>query len=331
MAPGVEPSDNATSSNDLGRNMLAFYLCQQVMWGFISTEMARTIAENAWQDGLQHKELDKLRKIGTQGMHKQHLWRDMRANMCVPPIERAVVGVDVPVKGRDDKIEQTAVDMLMPHALFSILYEKHPAEFRERILGGSPENVTSFWASQERHPEYANHPMHTHQRFDFRTCGVQYSLHGDGATVVRCGKTGSKSVDSLSWCSLLSKPCASWFTNFIIVFIFSCSIVENLDTGDPATMDIIWHRLCYSLYWLYHGVWPDRDVFGRLFTRGWQKLKALTPLAGNSFGVLWIVRADLDFLVKEYKLADWKHLCVFYVGGMGPRRLGRPRRLMPNG
>ena len=100
MAPGVEPSDNATSSNDLGRSMLAFYLCQQVMWGFISTEMARTIAENAWQDGLQHKELDKLRKIGTQGMHKQNLWRDMRANMCVPPIERAVVAVDVPVKGR---------------------------------------------------------------------------------------------------------------------------------------------------------------------------------------------------------------------------------------
>ena len=310
VAP-VEPSANAGSSDDPTHSSLAFFLCHQVMWGFITTEMARTLASYAWQDGLRHQDLDKLRKIGTEGLNKQNLWRDLMRKVRVPSMERAVETVSVPVKGRDDKIGRANVDMLMPHALFSYIYDKHPNEFRDRILGGSPENITTFWASQERHPEFKDHPMHNHPRFCFRTRGVPYSLHGDGATVVRCGKTGSKSVDSLSWCSLLAKPCASWFINFIIVFIFSCCVVEELECGDPATMDIVWHRLCYSLYWMYHGLWPDRDFNGNLFTTGWRKLKALTPLAGDFFGILWITRADLDFLVKEYGLANWKKsLCI---------------------
>ena len=145
-------------------------------------------------------------------MNPQNLWRDLMGKIRAPSMDRVVVRMECPVLGRDDKIGKANVDMLMPHALFSHMYNKHQVELRERILGGTPDNITAFWSSQEGHPEFKNHPMHSHRRSCFRARGVPYSLHADGATVVRCGKTGSKPVNSLSWCSLLAKPCSSWFT-----------------------------------------------------------------------------------------------------------------------
>ena len=71
--------------------------------------------------------------------------------------------------------------------------------------------------------------------------------------------------------------------------------------------------LKWSLYWLFLGIWPRRDVHGNRYTDEHSVAfqKASQPLAGGYYGVLWILKGDLEHMTKAYGLAN-------------PRRVANP-------
>ena len=67
----------ASSSGPQGHSFLCEYVLMQVYWGFLQASQAQLIAERAWADGLRHPDIEKLRHAGSDGTHKQNLWRDL--------------------------------------------------------------------------------------------------------------------------------------------------------------------------------------------------------------------------------------------------------------
>ena len=127
--------------------------------------------------------------------------------------------------------------------------------------------------------------------------------------------SGSKSVEALPWSSCLAKPGASWATNFLILFVFG-----NILAGE--SMDVVFANLAWNLYWAYLGLHPDRCPKGNLYTTGVDFDNALKPLAGGLFLVLWILRADLEWIVKRLWLSDYRSKTrILCEAGSGPVRL----------
>jgi hypothetical protein len=70
-------------------------------------------------------------------------------------------------------------------------------------------------------------------------------------------------------------------------------------------LQVVWKHFSYIMYWLYRGVWPDRDVDGNMYTTGVHYRRALKPLAGGWFGILWNIRMDLDWEQWQFHLTDY--------------------------
>ena len=81
------------------------------------------------------------------------------------------------------------------------------------------------------------------------------------------------------------------------------------DAGGDS-MDRVFLVLVWSLYWLYQGVHPDRDPDGRKYVdidpTGSDALRALTPLADGLFCCLWVIRMDLEYVVKRLHVASYR-------------------------
>ena len=166
------------------------------------------------------------------------------------------------------------------HISFSAPYTtdvKH--QFVSKLLGGSEDNVLAFWdamAQLPQQPDYAAHPMHTHNRFSFRRRAVPISVHGDGTMTTGLGKAWGKMADAVSWSSCLARGATAVLTHFIILFM-----MDGLMTSGPngnLTEDAYWKEVCWSLYWCYQGVHPDRGSDGVLYQHGPEFERRLTPL-----------------------------------------------------
>ena len=77
---------------------------------------------------------------------------------------------------------------------------------------------------------------------------------------------------------------AATLGNFVIIVIFQ--LLQVRQDGINITLSEIWSAIRLSLYLLYHGVHPDRDHTGRLYTAADGELfrLRLQPLAG---GICW--------------------------------------------
>ena len=61
-------------------------------------------------------------------------------------------------------------------------------------------------------------------------------------------------------------------------------------------------KLAWSFYWLFIGKWPSRDEENRLYDKDSSAGKlGGTTLAGGFYGVLWIIKGDLEHVAKAYK------------------------------
>ena len=65
----------------------------------------------------------------------------------------------------------------------------------------------------------------------------------------------------------------------------------------------MWKVFTWSLSWLWMGVWPDRDENGIAYPGDTvQGMKAGRPLANGHYGVLWVLKGDLEYLYSHLKL-----------------------------
>ncbi len=187
--------------------------------------------------------------------------------------------------------------VIWPHELFAALFQHHSDEFIARILGGSVCNIKKFWDQMRDHPAYTGHPLAS--RKDHKEKCIPISLHGDGVPIAGIGKSWGQSVDAYSWNSLLGTG-TTVFTNFLIYLMYQRLIIKHANFN---VFEKFVKKLCWSLYWLFVGRWPDRDENGVYYATGSKEFnKRRTPLAGGYYCVLWILRGDLEHMTKAWGL-----------------------------
>ena len=198
------------------------------------------------------------------------------------------------------------------------MFELYPEAFRERFLGGVEQKVSEFWQAMiaAEHPALDEHPLVTKE--SFQTRAVPLSLHGDGVPVSGVGKAWSQSVDCYSFSSLLSSG-STIFSNYVIFFIYKMLKVSG---GHRDTFAAFFRKLCWSFNSLFLGQWPLLDDQGLPFTPGSRAAaKAGQVLAGGFFGVLWCIRADLEFLANVLNLQKptARQPCCLCLGDCTPQ------------
>ena len=133
----------------------------------------------------------------------------------------------------------------------------------------SLDRLHEFWDSMQGTPLLNGHAVLTHpceaaparRRGTFRDWAVPLSLHVDGVPVTGVGKSWSKSLDVVSFCSLLARGSTVQF-NFWIWSVFAGLLAQ----GAYNTKNRFWKIVVWSFYWLYRGLWPDRDWNGKMYT-----------------------------------------------------------------
>ena len=286
----------ANLQEDFEHSPLAELLLKSYFWGDISFPLVVQIARLAIKEKPRHEDLVRLSELDPD-----HASRSLESFLCKFPSEESVQMFKVPIKS-SDPAGASNVDfaICMPHLLFATLFSKYNHIFEEQMFGGRRQNIQDFWNSQMDHPAYAGHDMHTHPRFNFEDSAIPLFVHGDDVASVGIGRVSTKAVDVLSWGSLLSSSKDSPFSHFIIWLLFN-SLRSN--KGSLQTMARLWKIFCYSCYWLYQGVFPDRDVDGNLYVSGLDAKRALTPLAGGFFAVIWNWRFDILWGSDQIRIA----------------------------
>ena len=123
-------------------------------------------------------------------------------------------------------------------------------------------------------------------------------LHGDGVATSGIGKAWQRSVEAFSWTSLLARG-PSFITNYVIYLVHWVFCVHG---GNISAYDAFMRELSWSLYWLFVGKFPTRDVQGRPFPPNTiDRNRAGTDLADGYFAVVWALKGDLEHVAKWYK------------------------------
>ena len=181
---------------------------------------------------------------------------------------------------------RTSSSIIWPHELFAGLWEHHPRAFRDHILGGDPKEVAKFWSTMPPRP-HMEHKDGWHYKV------VPLSLHGDGISIANIRGKAAKTVDCLSWSSLLSTG-PTRYTSYLIWFCFTHMVKQ---AGLATTWGHFWSKLCQSLQILWSGIWPEKDFHGR------DHPKANQPLAGGFCAIVYINKGDLEWMSKHFHLA----------------------------
>ena len=280
-----------------GKSKLAAQLMGSWSWGIMSAPLIQALAAAAVHDGLEHPQVAKIAKVGSSGKFPGNMQRDLMAiSGDFASLHDALSTMSVRLKVKAGHSEAVNLYILLPHKIFAFLYTSAPSAFENSILGGDKGNVAKFWSAMKKHPIVTSRP-------DLQGPGlskvVPIAIHGDGVNYMQAMRAGGKSMDVLSWSSLLSKG-ATKTTNFLI-FLLVKTLAK--DFGLSQTWPKLWKVLCWSLECLRSGVWPELDWDGEEFEEtSVDAMKKGTPLAGGYSAFVFTLRSDLEFLAVHFKL-----------------------------
>jgi hypothetical protein len=241
-----------------------------------------------------------LGSLGSNGKHVSNIHRQLMDFLGEPATPKAFL-TDVPInieKPRGDQSPVSCVPLafLLPHLWFHFMFTEHRARFDADILGGSEENLRAFWTGvrERRDPRLKRHPMG--QRAGWADKAVPISLHGDAVPVMRIGKPGTRSLDVMSWMSALAVQGTSMvLKNYIFGVFEECKCTDE----GANTMLIAWAVVVWSLWFLYLGIHPTCDFRNSAWpAHSAEFLLAGQPLASEFFGVIWLLKSDLDYVAK---------------------------------
>ena len=157
-----------------------------------------------------------------------------------------------------------------------------------------PNAIRDFWKALRAPPLVQGNIVQTIEGFEHRVFPVWF--HGDGVACVGLGKAWHKLFNCFSFGSML-KNGPSFTISFLswLVFTASCSIQE-----DQHTMNLYWKLMHWSFYWLFEGLWPDRDcnddIYSPTSPAGRRAGQPLFPCSGTNFlrGMLFRSKGDHD-------------------------------------
>ena len=112
-------------------------------------------------------------------------------------------------------------------------------------------------------------------------------------------RAGGKSLEVLSWASLLTQgPTRS---SSFLIFLLVKSVAK--DSGFSQSWPKAWKAIIWSLEALATGKWPMLDWENREFEKDTLEYQNRgTPLAEGWSGVVFVLRADLDFFSNHFHL-----------------------------
>jgi hypothetical protein len=258
----------------------------------MSAPLCNWLAQALVIDGFTHPEVCSMASLGTQGMYKANIRRDMHVKFPVSPHIPKPVLARVPVKHVKTKvINFTAVPILMVNQVFDFLYLFHRDRFMEFVAG-----LQEFWTQvRPDDPKLIDHPMT--MREAWRNKAVPLLLHGDG---VRFSMKGNVLL-CIEWAFLLAKGWSLDTIFLIASFPKICRVSALLDGVGQGTWDILWSYIVLGFQSLFLGIHPSLDPDGNSWPVGSQQahLAGRKIAGGFYFGVLWLMPMDLDFACNE--------------------------------
>ncbi len=257
-------------------------------WGVISVPFLVDICLAAVEDGCDHPTVVQLSRLGGPQRNRGHMHRDLLRRLAPSPLVARLSSVPLWMKSAFNQVFQTTQQVLLPHALFAVLYSSFKEHFVSVLCGGSAGHLGEFWATQRQHPAFRHHPC----RLRDLNKTMPISLHGDGVPVSGIGRAASQSVEAISWAPLLCSDATS-VTNFLIAFVYKKMACTS---PDRHTWRALWRTVAWSLQWLAQGLWPLTDVEGQPWPEGEDKERAGTPLADGLCAVVWVIRGDLEWM-----------------------------------
>ena len=240
---------------------LAAQLVEKWAWGAMSAPEVQLLASAALEDGLQHPDVAKLAKIGGSGKYPGNTHRDLLKICGKPTLAHAIAEVYVRVKVSETMSQEILLKFLLPHKVFAGLYHSIPKAFIASVLGGNASKIGKFWSELKNHPNLLSRPA-LRGRADLDKV-VPLGIHGDGVAYMQVRRAGGKSLEVLSWCSLLTQgPTRS---STFLMFLLVKAVVK--DSGMSQTWPKVWKVLCWSLQALASGKWPMLDWDNKEFAQ----------------------------------------------------------------
>ena len=153
--------------------------------------------------------LTAIAKLGAWGKYPGNMAKELLRYLGEPNPPQPMK-VTIPIKvakpGRLPIAAEVQIGILLPHAEFANLWQRHRAVFDRYMLGMEEgvETPSNFWEGclARDDPRLHGHPLKTRARW--KELAVPLALHGDAAPCVAVGKPGTKSLDTISWASALS-------------------------------------------------------------------------------------------------------------------------------
>ena len=203
----ANPAGGAAGRRAGSESNVGKWLVQQVLWGFLSPQVAQHVAKKGRDDieyavkndmRTGYSDLNVLAGLGSEGRHPQHMYSDLIKKLDPPHIDR--FECTLPLKLHEKNPRDHVQHMLLPHETFSKMYHMYPNQWKARMVP-TDESINMFWSQMEGHPLLVDHPMK--ERDNWWELAVPYSIHIDGVPCVGVGKAWGKTMELFSWCSFL--------------------------------------------------------------------------------------------------------------------------------
>ena len=280
------PSGAKRHDSELGK-----FLVQSWSWGWKSAAEVQRLASKAREDeqallrrcgldmSLGSSMLKALAGLGANGKFVGNITKELQRYLGEPDMASATT-FDIPVRvlkprlpnrfGRmavavaPFSVSRQKVPFLLPHVWFHHLFHNNRREFNRTVIAEG-ESPRPFWVevAKRRDPRIQHHPLL--RRAGFMDNALPISLHGDGVAVLGVGGHQARSLDCISWQSLLATEGGPRELKHYVMGIFDDSKAKQSEDGVDS-MDEAWRIVCWSFRALFEGKFPSVDHLGRRYT-----------------------------------------------------------------
>ena len=283
-------------------SVVAEYLLQQYAWGLMSVQQVQQIAALVLQDmnflkvstDVVFPQLEALRKLESSGIHMNNMSRDI--DKYVMTMQQLPPSTDftIPTTRGEEKSQA-----LLPHELFSYLYENHRAAFNKMLIPDGEDSLKKNWSQCSEARCLRDQSLHQGLKPDK---AIPLACHGEEVPIAGRGK---------QWCKL--SFCFSWYSDVAhamptrsgLLWIWASAPRYFVD-GENGTLDHFMRVLSWSFDCLFSSVWPRSDYRGYNYPpKSFEAARAGKPLAGGFYGILLGMCGDADYFAKFLRMPHW--------------------------
>ena len=142
---------------------------------------------------------------------------------------------------------------------------------------------------------------------NWKSTACAISLHMDAVPCLKIGKPGTKSFMVISLQGIVAHGRTVDVKHYITGYFSDNICKPSTDNGNDSDREI-WRALLWSLHFLWLGIHPTVDMFGNPWDPVFHPAEVAlqgAPLAGGYFGMVHIIKGDLDEFAKGLGLQHY--------------------------